>query len=127
MDKFCKALKRATVSLLSGVLYACKVNLRNAANALLIVLPYGMLWLGSHVQPDPVYLLIPAGVLVLAYYLKEVANQYGCGDRFPVPERRFTKVDPDGEVSIERDRLQEMILYVGEVEDWLKLKGLQND
>ena len=42
---------------------------------------------------------------------------------FPVPVKRFTSESGDGEVSIEKNRLQEMILYVSEVEDWLESSG----
>lgn len=42
---------------------------------------------------------------------------------FPVPPKRFTSESGDGEVSIEKNRLQEMILYVSEVEDWLESSG----
>lgn len=42
---------------------------------------------------------------------------------FPVPVKRFTSESRDGEVSIEKNRLQEMILYVSEVEDWLESSG----
>ena len=42
---------------------------------------------------------------------------------FPVPVKRFTSESKDGEVSIEKNRLQEMILYVSEVEDWLESSG----
>ena len=42
---------------------------------------------------------------------------------FPVPSKRFTSESRDGEVSIEKNRLQEMILYVCDVEDWLESSG----
>lgn len=42
---------------------------------------------------------------------------------FPVPTKRFTTEYRDGEVSIENSRLQEMIIYVCDVEDWLESSG----
>ena len=42
---------------------------------------------------------------------------------FPVPVKRFTSESRDGEVSVEKSRLQEMIIYVSEVEDWLESSG----
>lgn len=42
---------------------------------------------------------------------------------FPVPAKRFTSESRDGEVSIENSRLQEMIIYVCDVEDWLESSG----
>lgn len=42
---------------------------------------------------------------------------------FPVPPKRFTSESRDGEVTVENSRLQEMILYVCDVEDWLESSG----
>lgn len=42
---------------------------------------------------------------------------------FPVPTKRFTTESRDGEVTIENSRLQEMIIYVCDVEDWLESSG----
>lgn len=41
----------------------------------------------------------------------------------PVPSKRFTEVDEDGMVSVEQCRLQEMIVYVADVEDYLERFG----
>lgn len=41
----------------------------------------------------------------------------------PVPPKRFTKVTEDDMVSIDSSRLQELLLYTGELEDWLESKG----
>lgn len=64
--------------------------------------------------------LAQATCLLLSKYLKysEVEDT-----GFPVPAKRFTSESRDGEVSIEKSRLQEMILYVSEVEDWLESSG----
>ena len=42
---------------------------------------------------------------------------------FPIPVKRFTTESRDGEVTIENNRLQEMIIYVCDVEDWLESSG----
>lgn len=42
---------------------------------------------------------------------------------FPVPTKRFTTEFRDGEVTVENSRLQEMIIYVCDVEDWLESSG----
>ena len=42
---------------------------------------------------------------------------------FPVPSKRFTSESRDGEVTVENSRLQEMIIYVCDVEDWLESSG----
>lgn len=42
---------------------------------------------------------------------------------FPIPAKRFTTEYRDGEVTVENSRLQEMIIYVSDVEDWLESSG----
>ena len=57
---------------------------------------------------------------VMSKYLKysEVED-----NGFPVPQKRFTTESRDGEVTVENSRLQEMIIYVCDVEDWLESSG----
>lgn len=43
-------------------------------------------------------------------------------DDIPVPYEKFTKVDQDG-VYIDRDRLSELVQYMGDLEDWLGKNG----
>lgn len=41
----------------------------------------------------------------------------------PVPSKRFTVVTGDDMVSIDSSRLQELLVYTSELEDWLDSKG----
>lgn len=62
----------------------------------------------------------------LGFFLRSFAD---AKDNFesgmPVPERRFTEEYEDGQVNVENDRLQEMILYVADVENWLDDHGYE--
>ena len=69
-------------------------------------------------------ILIPIVFIILIFYLKSTANKLGKGTTIPIPDKRFTKIDDDGEVTIENKRIQELILYVADLEDWLERKGL---
>lgn len=64
--------------------------------------------------------LAQATCLLLSKYMKysEVEDR-----DFPVPSKRFTTEYRDGEVTVENSRLQEMIIYVCDVEDWLESSG----
>lgn len=62
----------------------------------------------------------------LAFYaLQYVDKRYSLSMRYPVPERWFTQEDEYGEVTVEKDRLQEMILYVNDVEQFIIQNGLK--
>lgn len=60
----------------------------------------------------------------LSSYLKAYANKIGRGEELPIPAERLTTEDEFGEVFVDVDRIQEMILYVADVENHLKRKGL---
>lgn len=43
----------------------------------------------------------------------------------PMPSKRFTRDEGDGEVTIEYARLQELILFTYEYENWLEEQGMK--
>lgn len=57
------------------------------------------------------------------YMNKRMTGKRGKGNEVPVPSKRFSYVSEDGEVSIDTTRLQELILYIGDLEDYLERKG----
>lgn len=95
-----------------------------------IILPYAMLLIGvSCYEMRGKFAIggevfIPLFVLFIVDFAKRCANKIGRGNDVPIPERRFTEIDSDGEVSIDSSRLQELILYMGNLEDWIERKGL---
>lgn len=97
---------------------------------LMFMLPYLMLWIGmtlykvSGLGMKIEILILPILINLISYILKSSANKIGKGDTPPVPYKRFTSDDGDGEVSCEYDRLQEMLLFVNDYEKWLERKGL---
>ncbi len=105
-------------------------NLRNFALIIDAALPYGMYVIGQYAMlarkefAIGSELFIPIAVMALTYLLRSFANKLGKGVTIPVPEKRFTEIDEDGEVSIRNDRVQELILYLADLEDWMQRKGL---
>lgn len=73
-----------------------------------------------------VILLFALSVLwpILALFLKGYSDRIGKGDVVPMPMKRFTSKEEDGLVTVRQDRVQEMILYLADVEDWLERKGM---
>lgn len=105
-------------------------NMRNFAKLLNFLLPYVMYLIGQYVYSTRgntavgSEIFIPVFVCIIIYFIRSFANKIGKGTTIPVPGKRFTEEDEDGEVSIENRRLQELILYVADLEDWLERKGL---
>ena len=64
--------------------------------------------------------LVQVACFLTSKYLKYIEVE---DNGFPVPTKRFTTESRDGEVTVENSRLQEMIIYVCDVEDWLESSG----
>lgn len=130
MKKFLSIILEVTMDAFRNFTYFIKSNLITFANILNLIVPYLMYFIGQYVANDRNEIAIgsevfvPLAFIVLIYYLKSTANKIGKGITIPIPEKRFTHVDEDGEVSIEHKRLQELILYVADLEDWMQRKGM---
>lgn len=106
-------------------------NLRNIALIMRIGLPYLMWYIGANLFEQRGKfvvggeIFIPLIIFVITYYIRQYANRIGKGERIPVPEKRFTEQgEEDGEYTVETKQVEEMILYMSKLEDWLQRKGL---
>lgn len=105
-------------------------NLRNLANLIEVISPYAMYFIAYYVYNERGYaaiggeLFIPIAICIIVYFIRSLANKYGKGYTVPVPTKRFTEVSDDGEVSISYDRMQELLLYVADLEDWMERKNI---
>ena len=116
--------------LFNSISYFVKDNLMNFSKFLDFALPYLMYIIGKCDGFTNSYLVIglelfiPFLFCIVTFFMRSYANRIGKGTTIPVPNKRFTEIDEYGEVSIENRRLQELILYIGDLEDWLERKGL---
>lgn len=128
--EFIKLFVEITLEIICTVKTWIKNNLRYIANVITVVLVYGMYAIGQYVFMDRGYfgvggeVFIPLVVLFIIYYIRSAANKLGKGSTIPVPEKRFTEISEDGEVNIENDRVQELILYLADLEDWMERKDI---
>lgn len=130
MKRFLRITLAIIIDIAQAIHYFITNNLRNFACILNFVLPYIMCVIGQIVYAERGRiafggeLFIPIIFCVITYYIRSYANKIGKGTAIPVPEKRFTEVNDDGEVSIANNRIQELILYLADLEDWLERKGL---
>lgn len=130
MKKLCNILTEITYEAYCGFIYFIKSNLTTFSNILSFILPYMMYFLGKHTTNGNKFdigyeaIIMPLVFFVLVYYLRSTANKVGTGKNVPIPDKRFTEVDEDGEVRIEHKRIQELILYMADLEDWMERKGM---
>ena len=130
MKRVFKILVEITYETFCGFGYFIKSNLVTFANFLNLIAPYVMYFIGQQVMFNRGgfavggEIFVPLVFVVIIYYLKSTANKMRKGITIPVPEKRFTSVDDDGEVTIENRRIQELILYLADLEDWMERKGI---
>lgn len=128
--RFIRFIGEITFDAFNNIIYFIQNNLILFANILNMILPYLMYFLGQAlvVERNEVAvggeIFIPTLFIIMIYYLKSSANKLGKGITIPIPDKRFTEVDDDGEVSVEHKRIQELLLYVADLEDWMERKGL---
>ena len=134
-----KATKRSFSQNVSVMLSNFVWNLRHAAvncipgigNALLVIGPFVMLFVGEYVYADRGYwatggeVALPFLFVIVGLALKSYAKVSGTDHSdIPVPYHRFTDVNyENGQVDVENRRLQEMILYMADLEDWFDRNG----
>lgn len=117
-------------SWVNSITHFVKSNLRNFAKMLNILMPYIMLFVGQYVYSKRNTfvvggeIFIPLIACIVICFIRSYANKIGKGTTIPIPHKRFTSVDDNEEVSIEYDRVQELLLYTADLEDWLERKGL---
>lgn len=134
MKRFFGLLVEITKDALHIIQCVIEDNLMNLANITNFALPYVMYFVGQDLYRlygvgdgyvVNAVLFAPALLALVIYYTKSIANKIGKGITVPVPAKRFTEVDKEeGMVSIDNDRVQELLLYVADLEDWLEKKGL---
>lgn len=73
----------------------------------------------------PKMLLVSCILVVCVKYIREVGYKLNhvTEKGFPIPLQRFTERDENGFISIKEEETQEAMLYLCDVEDYLKSKG----
>ena len=130
MKRFLRITLAIIIDVVQAIHYFITNNLRNFAWILNFILPYVMYIIGQNgcAERGKIAfggeLFVPIVFCIITYYIRSYANKIGKGNTIPVPEKRFTEVDDDGEVSVRNSRVQELILYLADLEDWFERKGL---
>lgn len=109
--------------MIKRIVNSVRFYLMPVSSILKFSLPYFMMWVFTKNSEWYIY-LIPVFVWIAAGCLQMLANKKGRGNEIPVPADRFTEVSDDGEISVNSNRLQEMLVYMADLEDWMERKGI---
>ena len=131
-QKRCKAktpkalmmLASVTIEAYANAKYFVSVTTGYIVSGVELLMPYAMYVAGLRGYKSKMLLAIPLIAAVVIFYVRGFMNRMGKGSQFPVPAKRFTETNADGEVSVDRERLQELLLYVADVEDYLASRGM---
>ena len=129
MSKVWNIIMEVAEEAVHSVIYFVRHNVRHLGTIIELSTPYIMYYLGQRLALDRgkfavgSELFIPIVLWMIANLIKSVANKLNRGTRIPKPETRFTEVDEDGVVSVEQNRLEEMLIYVADLEDYMERKG----
>lgn len=71
------------------------------------------------------WVFTPIVLYILAYLIDKVVRKaHNKTTSCPIPAKRFTEENEDGEINIDTNRLQELIVYMADLENWFERKGL---
>lgn len=121
------SILRALWIVLCEMLYSFKYNVVKELDKIAVIIEIAIPVVLSQIYADITKLIIVSIVMtVIVHYITKVGkklNNETYGD-LPLPRYRMTKIDSDGFVSlIDQDDLQELVLYMHEVEQYLTKKG----
>lgn len=118
--KFCGMIGTIGIELIQDFFRMIKNGIPIVSTIFKVSVPYMMYYFGKYESEKEYWLILPFVVWFVTLVLDRLAEKTGNGKNIPIPVKRFTEEDSDGEVSIEQNRLQEMILYVNDVENYLE-------
>ena len=129
MKRALNIMKEVAEEAVHSAVYFAKHNVRHLGTIIEILTPYLMYVLGQRLALDRGLfaiggeIFLPVCLWVVVNFIKGVANKLNRGPRIPKPTERFTEVDEDGMVSVEQERLDEMLIYMADLEDYMERKG----
>lgn len=123
VNKIFKNIIKEIKEIFSQIGFFLETNLYAFADIAEFVIPFMMYFLGKNGYNE-IVLLLPFMLYFVLGIIKGMANKNGKGLAVPLPKERFTEVDYEtGAVNMDADRLQELLLYIADLEDWFEKTG----
>lgn len=116
------ALAESSIDVMVDIKYGIIKNLKMFAILLLILFPSVI----AEINMGRLARIISMCLLILfVRIIGDTSNKLNrvTSGGIPVPKKRFTRVDENGFIDINQNNMQEAILYLYEVENYLKKKG----
>lgn len=114
----------ATGDVIRSIIYFIDNNLSYISVILEIALPYLILYKEVDIKKNEWFAVVPVLYLFIVFVLRRISIRRNKGYVFPIPKKRFTKDVGNGEIQIDEKDLQEVILYLNDVENFLEKNNM---
>lgn len=121
-QRVCVVLLQTLAELFETLKYGLVEELDKIAIVIQVLIP---IVIAKMDLSTPKMLIVSCVLVVCVKYIREVGYKLNhVTERgFPIPLQRFTDRDENGFISIKEEETQEAMLYLCDVEDYLKSKG----
>lgn len=121
-QRVCVVLLQTLAELFATLKYGLVEELDKIAIVIQVLIP---IVIAKMDLSTPKMLIVLCVLVVCVKYIREVGYKLNhVTERgFPIPLQRFTDRDENGFISIKEEETQEAMLYLCDVEDYLKSKG----
>lgn len=121
-QRVCVVLLQTLAELFATLKYGLVEELDKIAIVIQVLIP---IVIAKMDLSTPKMLIVSCVLVICVKYIREVGYKLNhVTERgFPIPLQRFTDRDENGFISIKEEETQEAMLYLCDVEDYLKSKG----
>ena len=126
---YLKAFRSSILELYHQFKYFISINIKYLIKLIDISIPYIYAYISILLYRDRNNIIIGYEVLIpiIAYIILSVLNSFlnkiNKGYDIPLPRERFTTLNDNGNVSVDNSSINDIILYLYDLEEYLKSKG----
>ena len=126
---YLKAFRSSISELYYQFKYFISINIKYLVKLIDISIPYIYAYISILLYKDRNSFIIGYEVLIpiIAYIILSVLNSFlnkiNRGNDIPIPRERFTTLNDNGNVSVDNSSINDIILYLYDLEEYLKSKG----
>lgn len=126
---YLKAFRSSVLELYYQFKYFISINLKYLIKLIDISIPYIYAYISILLYRERNVFIIGYEVLfpIIAYIILSLLNNFlnkiNRGYDIPLPRERFTTLNDNGNVSIDNSSVNDIILYLYDLEEYLKSKG----
>ena len=126
---YLKAFRSSISELYHQFKYFISINIKYLIKLIDISIPYIYAYISILLYRDRNDIIIGYEVLIpiIAYIILSVLNSFlnkiNKGYDIPLPRERFTTLNDNGNVSVDNSSINDIILYLYDLEEYLKSKG----